>query len=155
MTDSQVLVEEGLLLICEEIRGKMGERQKERPLHWTAYKSKYIGNDNCCTLDFFYMPAPYLSPCSRCHTIGYTAKSDLVMLHPGQTFLTLSLANLSVHTLLLIFYHECWLQLLLLLNLFVINLVFSWVHPVLMPGLFPYTVFSDTVILEAPLSQWF
>lgn len=129
MTDSQVLVEERLLLICEKIRGKMGERQKERPQHWTAYKSKYIGSDNCSTLDFFYMPAPYLSPCSRCHTIGCTAKSELVMLHPGQTFLTLSLANISVRTLLLIFYHECWL-LLLLLNLFIINLVFSWVHPV-------------------------
>lgn len=76
------------------------------------------------------MPAPYLSPCFRCHITGCTAKADLVMLHPGQTFLTLSLANLSIHTLLLIFYHECWLLQLLLLDLFVINLVFSWVHPV-------------------------
>lgn len=105
-------------------------KSKERPLRQRAYKSEYIGNDNCSTSEFFYMPAPYLSPCSRCHTTGCTAKVDLVMLHPGQTFLTLSLANLSIHTLLLIFYHDCWLLLLLLWDLFVINLVFSLVHPV-------------------------
>lgn len=127
VTDSQALVEEGLLLIHEEIHGKMGERLKERKKGFCTREHinlSILAMTTAVLQTYFYVLAPYLSPCSRCHTTG-TAKADLAMLHPGQTFLTLLLANLSVHTLLLIFYHQCWLLLLLLLNLFVINLVFS------------------------------
>lgn len=103
--------------------GKDGEAEKKTSLCTKEHVNLNIPvTDKCSTQASKKSPALYLSHCTRCHTTCCTAKADLVMLHPGQTFLSLLLASLSVHTLL-IFYHECWL--LLVLNLFDTNLVFS------------------------------
>lgn len=127
------------VLIPEEIHGEAwwgrNKQEKKKALSPKEHINLNIpATGSLSTLDFlFYVPALYLPHCTVCHTKCCTAKADLVMLHPGETFLFILLATPSWSCVMAVGCCFSWIFLILILSSpeFV---------QLLMPGLFPHTI---------------